>query len=176
MVAACNGGLKKKAPKEVLNFIVDSIQPYQRGIGEPLWALHALDIEDKHRLLIAKKDITHIRTIHCKDGSGEHFTVVEWALIHPAVSIYPTGRKNVQVTDKGNASFGIVFGNGMPFYGKAILPTLGGLSHYVSRTIDSIERVFLALELPRYDCPVTAVSSSRIWVSLVKYIITLLSY
>jgi hypothetical protein len=146
MVAACNGGLKQKAPKAVLNFIVNSVQPYKGGIGEPLWALHALDIEDKHRLLIAKKDITHVRTVYCKDGRGEHFTVTEWAMIHPHVSFYPCiGHQNVQVTDKGKASFGIVFGDGMPFYGKAILPTLGNLSHFVSRTIDSIERVFSAV-------------------------------
>jgi hypothetical protein len=145
LVAAINGGLKKKAPKAILDFIVDTIQPYKRGIGEPLWALNALDVEDKHRLLIAKKDITHVRTICCKDGRGENFTVIEWAMIHPDVSVCPCiGHKNVQVTDKGKASFGIVFGDGMPFYGKAILPTLRNLSHFVGGTINSIERVFLA--------------------------------
>jgi hypothetical protein len=46
------------------------------------------------------------------------------------------------------ASFGIVFGDGMPFYGKAILPTLRGLSHFVRRTLDSIERVFFATRKP----------------------------
>lgn len=148
LVNAINGGLKKKgqwAPKTVLDFIVDSIQPYKGGIGDPLWSLNALSIEDKHRLLIAKKDVTHIRTIYCKDGRGEHFTVTEWAMIHPNISVYPCiGRKNVQIADKGKASFGIVFGDGMPFYGKAILPTIRALSHFVSRTIDSVERVFLA--------------------------------
>jgi hypothetical protein len=145
LVAAVNGGLKKKAPEAVIDFIVDAVQPYKGGRGEPLWNLNALDIEDKHRLLIAKKDITHIRTIDCKDGRGEHFTVTEWAMIHPHVSVYPCiGRKNVQVEDKGKASFGIVFGDGMPFYGKAILPTLRNLSHFVSGTINSIERVFFA--------------------------------
>lgn len=118
-------------------------------IGEPLWSLHALDIEDKHRLLIAKKDVTHIRTVHCKDGAGEYFTVTEWAMIHPNVSVYPCiGRKNVQIADKGEASFGIVFGDGMPFYGKAILPTLRNLSHFVSRAIDSLESVWIASRVP----------------------------
>jgi hypothetical protein len=148
LVNAINGRLKKKgqwAPKTILDFIVDTVQPYETGRGKPLWALNAIDIEDKHRLLIAKKDVTHIRTIHCKDGSGENFTVTEWAMIHPSVSIYHCfGRKNVQITDKGEASIGIVFGDGMPFYGKAILPTLANLSHFVSGTINSIERVFLA--------------------------------
>ena len=149
LVVACNGGLKKKAPKAIIDFIVDAVQPYKGGRGEPLWSLHALDIEDKHRLLIAKKDVTHIRTIHCKDGRGEDFTVTEWALVHPKISVYPCfGHNNVQVTDKGEASIGIVFGDGMPIYGKAVLPTLRDLSHFVSGTINSIEKVFLAARNP----------------------------
>ena len=149
LIAAINGGLKKKSPKAVLDFIVNSIQPYQRGAGEPLWALNALDIEDKHRLLIAKKDMTYIRNIRCIDDRGEYFIVEEWATIHPMVSIRPCfGHRNIQVTDKGKASFGIVFGDGMPLYGLPVLPTLAKLSHFVSGTINSIERLFLATRKP----------------------------
>jgi hypothetical protein len=145
VVAACNGGLKKKASKAVLDFILNSVQPYQRGLGEPLRDLHTLDIEDKHRLLIAKKNVAVIRNIHCIDGRGERFTIDEWALRKDrATHIYCAGHSDVKVTHKGNASFGIVFGDGMPFYGQPILPTLRKLSHFVSRTIDSVERVFLA--------------------------------
>jgi hypothetical protein len=114
-----------------------------------LWVLHALDIEDKHRLLIAKKDVTHIRSIHCKDGRGQYFTLTEWAMIHPGDSSYLCmGHRNVQIADKGRASFGIVFGDGMPLYGQPILPTLTKLSHFVSGTIDSLGRVFLAARKP----------------------------
>jgi len=141
--------LKHKAPKAVVDHIVDAIQPYKGGSGDPLWGLHNLDIEDKHRLLIAKKDVTHIRTICCKNGRGEHFTVTEWAMIHPNVSVYPcTGHKNVQIANKGKASFGIVFGDGMPFYGKAILPTLRDLSHFVGGTLYSLGEVWLASSNP----------------------------
>jgi hypothetical protein len=58
---------------------------------------------------------------------------------------YPCfGHSDVKVTHNGKATFGIVFGDGMPFYGRPILPTLRDLSHFVSRTLDSMERVFLA--------------------------------
>jgi hypothetical protein len=144
LVAAVNGGLKKKVPKPIIDHIVSTVQPYKGGIGDPLWSLHLLDIEDKHRLLIAKKDITYIRTIHCKDGKGRYFIVSEWAVIHPRASAYPCiGRNNVQIADKGKASFGIVFGDGMPFYGEPILPTLRKLAHFVSGTLDSVERVYM---------------------------------
>jgi len=145
LMAAVGGGLKKKAPEAVIHHIVNSVQPYEGGNGHPIWSLHALDIEDKHRLLIAKKDVTHVKTIHCKDGGGQYFTVSEWAFIPPATSTYIcTGHQKVQVADKGKASFGIVFGNGMPLYGQAIFPTLRKLSHFVSGTINGIEKVFRA--------------------------------
>jgi hypothetical protein len=145
LVAAANGGPKEKAPKAIIDFIVDSIQPYKRGRGEPLWGLHALDIEDKHRLLIAKKDVTLIRNIACKDGRGERFMIPEWAFIGGKAPAHIChGHSNVLIADKGKATFGIVFGQGMPFYGKPMLPTLLDLSHFVSGTVDSLERVFLA--------------------------------
>jgi hypothetical protein len=144
LVNSVNGGLKHKVPKSVIDHILNTVQPYSRGMGEPLLSLHLLEIQDKHRLLIAKKDITHIRSIHCKDGGGKYFTVSEWAVIHPKASTYRcAGHKDVQIADKGKASFGIVFGDGMPFYGKPILPTLRDLSHFVSGTLDSVERVFM---------------------------------
>jgi hypothetical protein len=145
LVTAVNGGLKKKAPKAIIDFIVDIIQPYETGQGQPIWALNSLDIEDKHRLLIAKKDIAHIRNIVCKDGRGEKFVIHEWAVIHSKPSQYVcVGHSNVEVTDKGIASIGIVFGDGMPFYGTPILPLLRDLSVFISRTIIS-----LALEYKR---------------------------
>ena len=133
-----------RVPAAIISHIVDAIQPYSGGAGDPLWSLHKLDIEDKHRLLIAKKDLTYVRTIHCKDGAGEYFTVCEWAVIYPTATTYRcVGRHDVTVADKGKASFGIVFGDGMPLYGKPILPTLRELSGFVGGTLDGIERVYM---------------------------------
>jgi hypothetical protein len=144
LVTAVNGGLENKITKAVIDHIVDGIQPYPGGVGEPLWGLHTLDIEDKHRLLIARKDLVYIRNIHCKDDAGKYFVIPEWAFIPPSRSWYPCiGHANVKIADKGKANFGIVFGDGMPFYGRPILPTLRDLSKFVGGTIDSIERVFL---------------------------------
>jgi hypothetical protein len=35
LIAAINGGLKQKAPREVIDIIVDVIQPYKGGSGNP---------------------------------------------------------------------------------------------------------------------------------------------
>ncbi len=55
--------LEGKAPKRVINYIVDSIQPYEGGYGEPIYQLHRLDIEDKHRLIIPHLQLEYIRNI-----------------------------------------------------------------------------------------------------------------
>ncbi|MGA2251268.1 hypothetical protein [Terracidiphilus sp.] len=144
LIGAVNGGFKEKAPEEVRDFIVDEIQPYAGGNGDALWNLHRLDIEDKHVILLAKKELTYIRNIRCEDGRGEQFTINEWAVNYPTGNTFVCDRKKVKVTDKGHATVGVVFGNGLPFYGHNVIPTLRGLSNFVSRTLDSIERVWLA--------------------------------
>jgi hypothetical protein len=143
LIDAINGGFKHKAPEGVVNFIVDVVQPYETGDGNPIWALHALDIEDKHRLLIPHLQWQWIRNIRYKDESGEVFVVPEWAATGEHMPDFPTGKRNVEVTGKGNSTVSIVFAHGLPLGGKHIYPTLSKLALVVSRTIDDIERVFL---------------------------------
>jgi hypothetical protein len=54
--AAANGALKEKAPKEIIDCLLGTVEPYKGGRGRALWCLHELDIEDKHRLLIANAE------------------------------------------------------------------------------------------------------------------------
>ncbi|MGB0123051.1 MAG: hypothetical protein WBP63_06420, partial [Silvibacterium sp.] len=141
---AINGGFKHKAPKRVCDFILDVIQPYERGDGKPIWELHALDILDKHKLLIAQIHLQHIRNIRIKDETGKSFFFRELATTSNSLRpvCIPTGQRNVQVTDKGKASSGIFFGHGMPFERRLILPTLRDLSIFISRTLFALDREF----------------------------------
>ncbi len=145
LVSAINGGLVKKAPNWVINFIVDVIQPYKGGNGNAIWAIHSLDIEDKHRLLIPHLQLQFVRNIRYKDETGEIFTFPDWAAVSGHMPRVPTDKKKVEVKDKGTAALGIVFGRGMPMDGQPILPTLHGFAVLVGRTLDSIERVFLSV-------------------------------
>jgi len=145
LVAAVNGGLRDKVPSVVIDFIVDSVQPYRRGNGDCLWSLHALDIIDKHRIVIAKKEIALIRDITCEDGGGRYFTIPVWEFSGRLPSVHICqGWRNLQLTSKGKASFSIVFGNGMPFYGFPILPTLYKLVDFVGSTVDAVRGAFLS--------------------------------
>ena len=143
LIAAVNGGFKDKAPERVRNFIVDVIQPYETGDGNPIWALHALDIEDKHKLLIHHFQWQWLRQIRLKDESGTEFGFPEWVAAGEHTPKVTTGHRKVEVTDKGYATIGIVFDHGSPFSNRHILPTLNNLVPVVSRAVDNIERVFL---------------------------------
>jgi len=143
LVVAINGGFKHKAPERIINFIVDVIQPYERGDGDPIWALHTLDIEDKHRLLIPHMHFKWLRHLRYKDESGEVFEFPEWAATGEHTPKFATGRRKVEVTDNGKATVGVVFAHGLPFGGRHIFPTLSNLATFVSRTLFALEREFV---------------------------------
>lgn len=144
LVTAINGGFVCKAPTRIVDFIVDVIQPYEGGDSQTIWALHRLDVEDKHRLLIPSVQFQWIRHIRYQDESGDVFEFPEWHATGEDPPKFPTGKRKVEVTDKGYATVGIVFAHGLPLGGKHILPTLRNLAAFVDRTVSSIERVFLA--------------------------------
>lgn len=147
---AINGGFKHKAPKGVCDFILDVIQPYRGGNGEPIWQLHALDILDKHKLLIAKIHRQHIRNFRFKDETGESFIVRELATILNSRDLVhiPTRRRNIQITHKGKAASDVFFGDGMPFEHHSILPALRDLSVFIGRTLVALDGEFRKSRLP----------------------------
>ena len=139
---AVESRLKGKAPKRVIDYIVDSIQPYETGNGAAIWQLHRLDIEDKHRLIIPKLQFEWVRNIRYVDETGEEFTVPEWIITNTRRVFFPTEKRGVQVTHKGHSSVSILFGKGMPFESKHVFPTLGQLTTYVSETLTVLEEEF----------------------------------
>ncbi|HEX4036535.1 MAG TPA: hypothetical protein VHX37_00640 [Acidobacteriaceae bacterium] len=134
---AINGGFKHKAPERVRDFILDVIQPYKGGNGESIWALHALDILDKHILLIAQIHLQYIRNVRYKDETGKSYRFLELATTMNSLDLVrvPTTRRNIQITDKGKAAVGVFFGDGIPFERHSILKTLRHLFIVVSGTL-----------------------------------------
>ena len=141
--AIAKRGLEDKAPKRIIDYIVDSIQPYETGNGDPIYLLHRLDIEDKHRLIIPKLQFEWVRNIRYIDETGEEFTVPEWVITNARRVFYPTEKRDVQVTHKGYSSVSVLFGKGMPFESKHVFPTLTQLAAAVGRTLFVLEQEFL---------------------------------
>jgi len=140
---AVNSRLEGKTPKRVIDYIVKSIQPYERGNGDAIWQLHRLDIVDKHRVIVPHLQLEWVRNIRYIDETGEEFTVPEWIITNTRRVFFPTEKRGVQVTHKGHSSVSIVFGKGMPLESKHVFPTLTQLAPVVVRTLIALEREFI---------------------------------
>lgn len=144
-VEAAINGLKENACEEVKRFIVDAVQPYKGGKGEMILNLHDLDIEDKHRLLIAHREYTLITGMTAIDDRGEEFVVDDWLIVPPHVATQPVaGHRHFKITKYGTARIHATFGEGMPFQGKFILLTLHKLAKLVTLVVNGFEGIYLA--------------------------------
>jgi hypothetical protein len=143
LVAAINGAKIKRASVAVADFIVNKVNPY-RGGNESLWALHQLDILDKHRLLIPVLNVSFLTGIRIKHSEGS-FGLGQWAITGRRSALKRlTGLKNCEIADYGEPEVLVFFGEGFPFQGEAIVPTLHQLAEFVSGTVEGIEDVFFA--------------------------------
>jgi hypothetical protein len=143
LVAATNGGKIKEASKEVTNFIVDVIKPYKGG-NDAIWELHNLNILDKHRLLLPVFDMNLINGVCVQDERGKKHVVESWLTKGRNVSRTEViGCVNGKITNRGQASFLVLFGEGSPLDGHPIIPTLHHFTKVVSSVVEDIERIFL---------------------------------
>ncbi|UWZ85336.1 hypothetical protein [Occallatibacter riparius] len=149
LVGAVNGGFKKKAPKEVIDCIVQVVQPYITGNGETLYGLHRMDIADKHQLLLTKAEFNFINGICYEDDAGIENALDTWLVIPGKVaSMRLSGCRNAKITNQGNAAYRIMFDQprpftcSHPFAHQEVIWVLYCLWGLVGRTIGEIERAY----------------------------------
>jgi hypothetical protein len=142
--AAVNGSQVAQASKAVASFIVDRVKPYYAG-NDTIWALHRLNILDKHRLLLPVMQINGVNDIRIKHEGGEYL-MGAWIITRTrAVRHTLYDLQNCQVADKGNLSLLILFDQrAVPLAGAPIIPTLVGFVRHVSGIVDGIEKVFIS--------------------------------
>jgi hypothetical protein len=143
LVIAVNGGLKSYASLDVIDYIVDFVQPYKGGRGEAIWAVHAMDIKDKHGALIAHRELKFVTGIKGVDERGEEFEIPTWLIAGDKVASEKLmGHRNVKITDKGRPSLKVIFGNSMPLDGYEVLPTLIQCVNVFKQTVENIAIAF----------------------------------
>jgi hypothetical protein len=141
-VEAAINGLKENACEDIKRFVVDVVQPYRGGKGEHFLALHDLDIEDKHSLLIAHRQWTRIQGMVARDERGEEFVIPDWLIVPPHTASEPfEGHERFQITNFGDARTHVTFGEGMPLQGHYVLPTLNNLTKLVTSLISCFESI-----------------------------------
>jgi hypothetical protein len=140
--------LNKKAPEEVIVFIVDTIQPYIGGYGQSIHYLHRLDIEDKHRLLIAKAELNFINGISIEDDAGVERAFDTWLVRDDRIASHLIkGNRNTKVKNQGQPSYRILFSDDQPFGFLPVIPTLRNLADLIEATIYEIKLTFLVSQL-----------------------------
>jgi hypothetical protein len=70
VIAAINGRKIPPSSKAIGDFIVDIVKPYKEG-NDALWAIHDMDITDKHWYLIPSLEMTAIHGVRVEDESGK---------------------------------------------------------------------------------------------------------
>jgi hypothetical protein len=118
---------------------VNHVKGYQGGDSDIL-AIHTLDIDDKHRLLIPMVYVTGITGIELEneDGTIDAYNVV--LLTHREFyrRVVPLGSK---LKNHGEVQFHVTFGQGTAAEGLEILPTLSRWHDKVWELIRWLERM-----------------------------------
>jgi hypothetical protein len=149
LVSSIDGGLKKKGLSDdpsalaIRDVVVDVVKAYQAG-NYTLWALHDMNITDKHQLIIPIFDLMRFTDIRLQDERNEVFLANGQPYFTEESYRFKAGRKGkLTVKDKGNAAIAIVFNAGIPFKDKPVIQGLREIAESLTRTIDAFEALDL---------------------------------
>lgn len=140
-VAALEGGVIQGLPLGVIAGIITAIDPYQ-GRDDPLYALHAMDIADKHHTLIQTRSVATMivnttsntgRMGYLLAATGEPGDVGEVTVPH-----------NAEIEDYGEPMLHVSFDKVKGFENQSIIPTLHQFSHLVTKMLGAIADECLA--------------------------------
>jgi hypothetical protein len=127
------------APKLYKRIVCD-IQPYHGG-NDSIWAVHRLDILDKHRLLVPVIEFVSITGIEVENERGEiergGFT---WATAQKAPFYIPIPPQ-WHVKNKGQLTIGIAFDEGTPSDGMDVADMLATYSIQVLNVVQVLEQL-----------------------------------
>jgi hypothetical protein len=140
LVASLKSGKIAKASPGICNLIL-SMEPYEGG-NYALYALHELDILDKHKLLIPMIELSVILGMSAKDDVGGH--IVNWnTMASPETEWLQIGLSgNVKIENHGEAIFVVFFGKESPFFaGRIVLHTLKEFVEIVDSIINAFETI-----------------------------------
>ena len=127
------------ASPALFNLMVSEIQPYSGG-NDDIWAIHKLDILDKHRLLIPLVSITALQNIELENETREIIRGDTWAGTHIGWN-YVDIPDGYHIKNKGQVAVQVVFKNGFPFEGAEIFGTLSIYSRLSLKIVELLEKL-----------------------------------
>jgi len=145
LVTAFPQGPINIAGADIRDLILDEIRPHKdEGGNLPLYALHDLDILDKHQALVPVLAVTALMDFHAED---QYQNGVEG----PITNVMVVGRwvlfdshDKIEIKSHGKPTIDIFFGKGQPFEYEPVIPTLLRLSQYLTTVVNQFEQTLLA--------------------------------
>jgi len=147
LIATVNGGSVKTSLPQLAGFIIDVIQPYQGGKGDPLYTLHHLDIADKHRLLVPVLSVVALNGVNAIDENGNRLIDCSFSVTGgPGQMTFIRSPRKIHIKSYGKATFDVLFGDGEEVVrSQPVFPTLVQLSQFVSGVVDQLAQQFAAV-------------------------------
>ena len=127
--------------KALFDCVVSKIQPYKGGDNGVIWALHDLDISDKHILLLELGPRGHITGMAVRDESGELHT----GSTYPADGV--EGRyivdfqSGLKIEDKGKLSFTVTLQEAGMFKHLSVSDLLSSFGNFTIQTVNLLENL-----------------------------------
>ena len=134
--------LKQKQVSTILgDFIVDTIKPYAAG-NHSLWALHQMNISDKHEFFVPALKFVAIVNVSLEDDKGRAIGRTGYAMDESCrIRLMDANDRKVTIKNKGQATLRVLFGPDTLFQNQPIFMTLAGISEEVTRTVEAFERL-----------------------------------
>jgi hypothetical protein len=134
----------KVAAPAVISAIVNEIKPYKGG-NDPLRALHDLDITDKHHLLVPVISVSELNGVTLKFGGAHMYDCTVRVTDSGELRVANVNPDSVlELENKGQPSFSVLFAKGQPLGGEPVIPTLHQLSQLTTGCVDTIEQAYRA--------------------------------
>lgn len=140
LVGALKQGKLKAAKAGIIDVIADTIKPYKGG-NDALYALHDIDILDKHLLLVPAVSLYGLHDVSLKTAMGG-FLVFDFMEVEGGVGPechLVRVQQGLKVERYGKPAFSVEFGDVPYFKGRNVVPSLHQLSQLVFGVIATIE-------------------------------------
>jgi len=121
----------------LFNTVLNGICPYEGG-NDSIWDIHRLDIDDKHILLLPVVEFASIKGIKVENEQGDSENAFTWATTQnpPYYVPIPVGW---HFKEKGQVTFSLTFGEGIPTHGMEVLDMLSVFAFRVLTVVQLLE-------------------------------------
>lgn len=130
---------KKQISTAVRDFILNTIKPYKAG-NFSLWALHELNMMDKHQLLIPTFGLVRISGIRLRNEKDE---IIEVPPIYTESTfdsrLDENWGWNLTLENQGSAQVAVIFDLRTPYPAEPVIMALDAITKEVSRAIEAFE-------------------------------------